>query len=93
MSDRWRAAPLADLLWGDCGDSFAVYHRPSGKTHFVNLATAFLLRDALVEPATAEYAAAALAKAAGADRAGSPPPVVELLQHLETQGLVERLDP
>ena len=94
MTPRWRVLSPDQLLWADCGDAFAVFHRPSGKTHFVNLATALLLREVLVAPTTAEQAAVQLAKAAGvADGTGSPPPVVELLQHLETQGLVERLDP
>ena len=37
--------------------------RPSGKTHFVNASTAFLLEQLLGEPASVESAAQALAQA------------------------------
>ena len=72
-------------------DEYLAYHRPSGKTHFLNAATHRLLTDLLVEPASVATVAAAFA----ADSSASPVGDVEkelhaTLSHLESLGLVVR---
>lgn len=60
---RWAACPATDLSWAELGGDHAVYHRPSGKTHFVNTPTVLLLSEILVMPRTTHAAAQALAVA------------------------------
>ena len=91
MKLLFRAVPQADCIWAEWAGDFAVHHRPSGKTHFVNDATALLLRQILAEPHDAPAAAKQLADAQGAD---SGPEfeqyVAGLLLRLEELGLVDR---
>ena len=94
MNSQWRAAPPADLLWVEWGEHCALYHRPSGKTHFVNDATARLLQQVLLEPSDVEHVRFALGLPAGpAIDAGSPDEIMALLQRLEALGLVARVGP
>ena len=90
--DRWRAAPARDLQWAGWDGDYAVFHAPSGQTHFVNGATARLLREVLVTPKTIELAAFELAAAEGAEPGPDfLPGVAELVERLEALGLVERV--
>lgn len=50
---RWAAAPAAHFAWADWSDGHVLYHRPSGKTHFLNEAGAALLRELLADPGEA----------------------------------------
>lgn len=89
----WRTLDPQNSLWAQWGDDFVVYHRPSGKTHFVNAATAHLLTSVLVEPKTAIAAAEELASAQ--DATGDAEffaQVDRLLSRLEHVGLVERCE-
>ncbi len=89
----WRARQAQDLVWAEFGSDFVVYHRPSGKTHFLNAATAALLREVLIDPKPARAAAAALAAAENAAEDGDFfAAVAGSLAQLEYLGLVERLD-
>ena len=88
---RWRAAPPGDCVWACWDGEYVLYHRPSGKTHFVNAATALLLKQVLREPRDAETASQLLAEAQGSgDAAAMVTYVVQLLQRFEQLGLVER---
>lgn len=49
------------MLRAEWNGEFAVYHRPSGKTHFLNEAGARLIDEILTRPRTIEEAARALA--------------------------------
>jgi PqqD family protein of HPr-rel-A system len=90
---RWRAGPAEGLVWADLGSAYVVYHRPSGRTHFLNSATADLLQHVLVEPRSARAAAEELAAREGADGdAAFFAAVADSLLHLEHLGLVERCD-
>jgi len=40
----WRAAADTDLVWVCWQDGAVVLHRPSGKTHFLNPSSVWLLR-------------------------------------------------
>lgn len=46
----WRRRPLADLVCTGFDEDFIAYHRPSGKTHFLNAATHILIFDVLSKP-------------------------------------------
>jgi PqqD family protein of HPr-rel-A system len=91
--NRWRTRPSHELEWADLGGAYAVYHRPSGTTHFLNTATADLLKHVLAEPRTARVAAEELASREGAigDSAFFAA-VAENLARLEHLGLIERCD-
>jgi PqqD family protein of HPr-rel-A system len=92
--NRWRAGPSDNLVWSEFEDAYVVYHRPSGRTHFLNAATADLLDHVLTAPRTARAAAEELAAREGAvgDSAFFAA-VAESLSHLEHLGLIERCDP
>ena len=90
---RWRAGPAESLVWAEVGATYVVYHRPSGRTHFLNSATADLLGHVLIEPRSARAAAEELAAREGAvGDAAFFAAVAESLSHLEHLGLVERCD-
>jgi PqqD family protein of HPr-rel-A system len=88
---QWRAAPRQQLTWADLEGEFAVYHRPSGKTHFLNAASAQLIQEVLVAPRTARSAAASLA--GGEAQRDYVELVTGLLLRLEELGLVARCPP
>jgi hypothetical protein len=73
---RWKAAPAAQFAWADWSDGHVLYHRPSGKTHFLNEAGASLLRELLAAPSEAFEADESLRG---------------LLLRFEALGLVERM--
>lgn len=71
-----------------------VYHRPSGKTHFLNAGTFLLLREVLRESLDAAEAAKGLAllQGAHADERFCEH-VASLLERLDELGLVRRVGP
>jgi len=94
---RWRAVAQSEFAWANEGEAPVLYHRRSGRTHFVNAATALLLQEILLEPKDAGEAAAALAAAQAAaeeaspEEADLPGQVQAILLRLEELGLVERV--
>lgn len=87
----WRASPVDDTAWVQFDDEYVAYHRPSGKTHFLNAATHRLLTDLLVEPASAATVAAAFAAGSSASPVGDVEKELRAtLSHLESLGLVAR---
>jgi PqqD family protein of HPr-rel-A system len=90
----WRAGDADDLVWTRMDDAFIVYHRPSGKTHFLNAATADLLAHVLTTPRTARSAADELAaREDAAVDSNFISVVAESLFHLEHLGLIGRCEP
>jgi len=88
---RWRSIREDDLLWNDWDGEFVVYHRPSGRTHFVNSASADILRNLLSEPAlAAEVAAAYPAVAESSHPDAHVAEITALLERFEHLGLIER---
>jgi PqqD family protein of HPr-rel-A system len=89
----WRASGLDNLVWAAYDDDYIVYHRASGKTHFLNAATATLLTRVLETPKAAAEAAAELAaiEQAAVDD-GFVAAVEASLHDLEHLGLVEQRD-
>ena len=60
--NRWRAVSPGQIAWARWNDQFAVYHRPSGKTHFLNAASVLLIEHILLEPGDVETAARMLSQ-------------------------------
>ena len=92
MVQRWKSAGAADCLWAGWDGSFVLFHRPSGRTHFVNAATALLLQRVLASPRDAASASLELAAAQHSEH--SPDflrHVEDLLVRLEDLGLVTRV--
>jgi PqqD family protein of HPr-rel-A system len=91
VPQTWRLIEPRTILWTQWGDDYIIYHRPSGKTHFINAATAQLLKNILLEPKTALSAALELAVAQQAScNEEFLVAVGRSLQRLEDVGLVER---
>ena len=89
----WQSGPSDDLVWAEFDDGYVVYHRPSGKTHFLNAASAVLLTEILLVPRDAADAARELAALEQTDGdAAFAAAVADSLHHLEYLGLVERRD-
>ncbi|HRO59573.1 MAG TPA: HPr-rel-A system PqqD family peptide chaperone [Burkholderiaceae bacterium] len=93
---RWRSATSDEFLWAEWDREFVVFHRPSGQTHFVNAASAALLRDILVDPMDALDASRALA----GQTPDAPEPDADFARHVfgllvrfEELGLVVRVSP
>lgn len=79
-------------MWIRWDDQCAIYHRPSGQTHFVNLSTEHLLAVVLRSPAGLEDIVQALNGLPGAQDAPlAPQQVVSLLMRLDELGLIERV--
>ena len=78
-------------MWAKFDDDYVAYHRPSGKTHFLNAASQLLICAILTEPRDL----AAIANEFASDRTdGNVDAYLEqmkaMLDHLETLGLVDR---
>ncbi len=88
-STRWQAAPALEFDWAEWDGEYVLFHRPSGKTHFVNAATAQLLKAILTVPRTVDEAIAVLAPgAAPQELAELRERTTEQFQLLEANGLV-----
>jgi PqqD family protein of HPr-rel-A system len=91
----WLASKSDDLIWAAYEeDDPIVFHRPSGKTHLLNVATALLLKRVLTSPLSTMEAVRRLAELQGValdDEFESA--VTESLHRLDHLGLVERRDP
>jgi PqqD family protein of HPr-rel-A system len=87
----WQVAEPDNLLWAQFGQEFVGYHRPSGKTHFLNDVSVRVLSGYLLVPLSTE----ALADKLGAESGnGEPLPSDELhalLIRFEQLGLVKRV--
>lgn len=86
-----RYATVPDLLWTDCGDVMAVFHRGSGKTHFLNHPSHALLTKVLAAPTDLAGAARNLARLQSVDcDRNFEEHVFRLVARLEELGLVRR---
>lgn len=87
MSDsrRWRAVDPLDIAWIGWEESFVAYHRPSGKTHFLNAFSHWLLTEFLIEPTTLGEVQSATSDDANAGE------ISALLERFEELGLLVRV--
>jgi PqqD family protein of HPr-rel-A system len=90
----WKVVAQSQLCWAEWGDS-VLYHRPSGKTHFLNTASTLLLSRLLLEPKTLDAITEAIAPLRAdpdpTEHADLQDYVEDLLLRFEELGLVERL--
>ncbi len=85
----WTTTNPDDLVWAEWDDTYVAYHRPSGRTHFLNRASYELLTDYLRTPREA----ARLAEQFDLDIDGNPADREELdgfLERFEELGLIRR---
>ena len=87
---KWRSCPPDECIWVPLDNEFVVYHRPSGKTHFLNAASELLLNDILVEPqdfdSILETFGAAVEEA---NAAAYSERMSDMLRRLEVLGLIK----
>jgi len=89
-ASEWRSN-AADCVWVGYGDNYVVFHRPSGKTHFLNAAGYRLLTEILDRPYRTSAIAARLASAgSGEPEALDREEVYAMLARFEYLGLVDR---
>ncbi len=85
---RWRSASADSIVWVSWGDSFIAFHRPSGKTHFLNASSHYLITELLREPADAASILRAFEIGDNDARQGE---IQSLLEHLDELGLIDRI--
>lgn len=87
----WHAASEDVLVWTELDGDFAVYHRLSGTTHFLNAASKQLLDALRCEPMStavvADEFAEVMAPGQGESAAQS---ISDLLKQFEAMGLLTR---
>ena len=89
---RWCSAAPDDIVWVGWGHDHIAYHRPSGKTHFLNASSKRLITELLCEPTNlAEVAEAFGVAGATSERLSQMDELHSMLDRLEQLGLVERL--
>jgi PqqD family protein of HPr-rel-A system len=92
ISPKWRNQSPGDVVWAVFGDEFVAYHRPSGKTHFLNAASHLLICDILHEPRNfADIADAFALSETVKHPEGYFEEMKSLLNRLEALGLIERV--
>jgi PqqD family protein of HPr-rel-A system len=92
IAPQWIAAPESALRWWEHDGEHVLYHRPSGKTHFVNASMWLLLSEVLSAPRSLESLTAELASLLGVpcdeEFAAS---IATMIPRLEELGLVRRV--
>ena len=89
---KWGVISPEDIVWAGNGDDWIAYHRPSGKTHFLNAASRSLITDLLAEPASLPEVLEAFGIPADTDESASEVAGMRsLLDRLVNTGLIERL--
>ena len=92
--DVFWSSNASDCVWARYGDDFVVFHRPSGKTHLLNLAGYRLLTEMLQDPVSTSTIAARLADSSSGDTAPLDEAAVEdMLLRFEYLGFVSRSVP
>ena len=88
----WRSCRQDEFVWAQFGEDFVVYHRPSGKTHFLNAASHLLLTSLLSNPRSFESILDNFgAEVASEDEAPYSAEMNSMLHRLEHLGLIERV--
>jgi PqqD family protein of HPr-rel-A system len=90
-SSTWVSCDPSDLVWVDLDEQFAVFHRPSGKTHFLNASSAFILDDILRNPQIGgQVVDKFMTGSESESREQIASGILEMLLHMEELGLVVR---
>lgn len=86
----WRSN-AEDCVWAHYDDDYVVFHRPSGKTHFLNAAGYRLLTEILERPEGTTAIATRLASSGGSEPGTLDEEEVHaMLVRFEYLGLVDR---
>lgn len=89
---EWRSRSPDEIIWSIFDGDFIAYHRPSGKTHFLNAASYVLITEVLKESCDVDAVAAVFTDE---EKGVRSPDVVagfrSLLEHLEILGLIDRV--
>lgn len=87
----WKAADASLMVWAEFGDDCVLFHRPSGKTHFVNQTTRELL-SAMQHRSmtTAQIALAYGAEGGSVADAAADEQITATLLRFEALGLLRR---
>ena len=88
---KWCSRAPAEVIWFDVPPDFIAFHRPSGKTHFLNAASKVLLTEILTLPS--DFGEILEVFPSDEDDNEAHRHVIEmrnLLAHLEALGLIER---
>ena len=88
----WRSGPPEDIVWARFGEDFIAFHRPSGKTHFLNAATHVLISEILIETQDLDSIVGEfIAAEYDIDQTEFVDQMKSMLDHLENLGLVDRV--
>ena len=88
----WRSRSPDEIVWAIFGNDYVAYHRPSGKTHFLNSASQQLICDILTEPTALSVIADEFASDVTDSHADTYLEHMKaMLDRLEHLGLVERV--
>lgn len=92
-SPKWQCArPPNEILWAHFDDDYVAFHRPSGKTHFLNAASYLLICEVLTEARDLKAIVGEfVADEHDSDPAAYASQMRAMLDHLENLGLVERV--
>ena len=89
---QWRSVAPPDIAWVDWGHDHIAFHRPSGKTHFLNVASKHLITELLGEPTGLTGIVTAFGVAEGdSEGPAQMDDMRSMLDRLEQLGLVDRL--
>jgi len=91
-SPKWRSRSSSQIVWAIFDQDYVAFHRPSGKTHFLNEASYLLISEILAEPQSLDTIVREFVS--GEDEANPAPYASQMramLDHLEDFGLVDRL--
>jgi PqqD family protein of HPr-rel-A system len=90
-ASRWRTCDPQQILWAEFDDEFVIYHAPSGKTHFLNSGSGYLLRNLLERPHTlSEIVLQFSPEGEREDHSSRDGVIADTLLYFEELGLVER---
>jgi len=89
---RWLSTGPDDLVWAAWGHDHIAYHRPSGKTHFLNASSRYLITELLCEPLALDEVVEAFAPAEiEGEQSAQTTRLCAMLERLEHLGFVRQL--
>lgn len=88
----WRARSQDEFVWAHFDADYIAFHRPSGKTHFLNAASYRLIGEVLNEARNLDAIVAEfVTEEDNRDLAAYVEQMKAMLDHLESLGLVDRV--
>lgn len=88
----WRARSPDEIVWAHFDEDYVAFHRPSGKTHFLNAPSYRLICEILTEARDLDAIIGGFVTDENdSDPAAHVGKMRAMLDHLENLGLVERV--